>query len=262
MVWKRLAGQQEGGQALQGAWGWVYRELLTHCQTADISLTDGALRVTLCLSGCVCVCVWTYVSEQAVGADSDTLQTSRLCPFFICLELHSCRAHAQPHKCTLLSYPSQSATLLCWHAVDSPPNFPLTRTLCYVSVYTKGSERFRKHPGSGLGAIGVKCKWLWRLWQSTLFVDDWVEIWDEETGLEPPVINEPNLMNIITTQMRKSRKYTYTSKHTLMQCMWIHIEIHNNSFTSSPPLSDIHDRSSMPFAQRRNENKPRAILQG
>lgn len=30
----------------------------------------------------------------------------------------------------------------------------------------------------GWGMIGVECKWLWSLWWSALFVNDWVEIWD------------------------------------------------------------------------------------
>lgn len=56
-------GQQEGGQALWRAGHRVYLGLPTHCQTADISLSVGALGVTSCLSGCV----GTYVFEWAGG---------------------------------------------------------------------------------------------------------------------------------------------------------------------------------------------------
>lgn len=55
--WKRLAGQQEGGQALWRAGSELYLGPLTHCQTADVSLSVGALGVTSSLSGCVCLCV-------------------------------------------------------------------------------------------------------------------------------------------------------------------------------------------------------------
>lgn len=56
-MWKRLAGQQEGGQALWRHGGGVYLGLLTHCQTADVSLAVVALGVTSSLSGFVCLCV-------------------------------------------------------------------------------------------------------------------------------------------------------------------------------------------------------------
>lgn len=62
-VWKGLAGQQEPEQPLWTVRGWVYQDLLTNCQIADVSLAVGAPGVTLGLSGCVCVAVWAYVFE-------------------------------------------------------------------------------------------------------------------------------------------------------------------------------------------------------
>lgn len=130
----------------------------------------------------LCVSVCEHMCFSGWGADSDTLYTSRFSPVFIQI-WPSTRTNTYC-KCALLSHPSHSATLLCWSAVESPPNMSTRTILCYG--LWKELEQFRKHPpprpDCGLGMIGVECKWLWSLWQSTLFVNDWVGIWGEETG--------------------------------------------------------------------------------
>lgn len=60
----------------------VYLGLLTHCQTADVSLAVVPLEVTSSLSGFVC----EYMCLGGQGAGSNTLHTSRRCPLFIRLE--------------------------------------------------------------------------------------------------------------------------------------------------------------------------------
>lgn len=165
-VWKRLAGQQEGRTSSVESWLWSLSGLSTHCQMADISLSVGVLGVTSCLSGCECVCgnicVWMTSS----------------------LKHRQVLSHLRPNPAERVHKhlnSLHSATWVCWFAVQSPPNMSTRTILCYC--VWKELEQFRKQPRvCGLGTIGVECKWLWSLWQSTLFVNDWVEIWGEETG--------------------------------------------------------------------------------
>lgn len=211
-MWKRLAGQQEGGQPLWRAGGGVYLGLLTHCQTADISLSVGVLGVTSCLSGCVCVCEWTYVFEREGGQTVIHYTPAGFVPSSSVVSPNQVEYTPTPtRKYTLLSYSSQSATLLCWHTVESPPKLCTRTILCYC--LWKGLEQFRKYPSSGLGMIGVECKWLWNVWQCTLFADDWVEIGGEETGSESLVINEISLMD-----MREQQNHTEKETYKQTQC--------------------------------------------
>lgn len=173
-----------------------------------------------CLAACVCV--WTYVSDWAGGRQLYiTYQRA--------LSLHLSEAQiklstrpytaTQTHKCSPLFYPSPSGTLLCWHTVESPPNFFSRTTLCYC--LWKSLEQFRKHPGWGLRMIGVECKWLWRHWQSTLFVDDWVEIWGEETGSESFMINVISLMDMHEPHSQgDAQKYTPADQRVHTNPVW------------------------------------------
>lgn len=141
---------------------------------ADISLSVGILgggSHHVCLAASVCV--WTCVFECQWFIKTPA--------GFVPSSSESGWACTQILECALLSDPPHSATWVCWFAVESPPNMS-TRTILRYCVW-KELEQLRKQPcACGLGTIGVECKWLWSPWQSTLFVNDWVEIWGEEMG--------------------------------------------------------------------------------
>lgn len=111
-VWKRLTGQQEGGQALAAECIWMPAETLSNGK--DLARCQGT-GVTLCLSGSVCVYVWMYVFEWLGGRQWYITQqkASSLLHLFGAQIRPRAHTHTHPHTyihTQVLTYHSPLAT--------------------------------------------------------------------------------------------------------------------------------------------------------
>lgn len=210
-----------------------------------MSLSQEGCGGHVSLSGCACVCSWTYVLAWEGGRQWYITHQQALSLLHLSEAKIRPRTHTQTptqrHECALLSYPSQSASLLCWHATGSPPNSSTRASLCYC--LWGGLGQVRKRPVYDSGMMGVKCKWLWSLWQSALFVDDWVEIRGEETRSESLVINEIFLMDTQAPHKhtgKKKKRDTHSWTDTFIcNTDAVFIKMPTNRLVLSSPLPRI-----------------------
>lgn len=98
--------------------------------------------------------------------------------------------------------------------------------------------------------IGVECKWLWRLWQSALFADDWVEIWGEEKGSDS--CDKWHLLNGHWTTHERENAETHEA------CMQSSIKMHANRFALSLLLMGMYNQRSC--CHRTNKTEKRSAI--
>lgn len=212
----------------------------TLSSSRHLSLCWGAgghvVPVWRCVCLCVNICVWegreqTMIHYTPAGfAPSSSVVSPN--------EAKYTYTPTQTHKCTLLSCSIQSVTLLCWHAVESPPNLFTRTTLCYCQW--KGLEQFRKYPTTGLGMIGMECKCLWshlpclRMteWKYEVTWWGWSLLW----------LMRSSQWTWVNHRITQGRKRTLKLNAT---CMLLLIKMHSNRFALSLPLPGIHNQQKL-----------------